>query len=477
MSARSGPSLSAIVLAAGRGKRFKSSRPKVLHEVCGLPMVAHAVRAVAAVRPARTVVVVGRDAGEVAAAAQAASRSVSTALQQELLGTADAARTGEEALGRGPGDILVVPGDTPLLRGETLRRLVGAHRRRRAAATLLVARVADPRGYGRIIRAEGGLVERIVEETDATSAQRRITEVCTGVWVFDRALLRSSLAAVERDNAQGELYLTDVVAVLRAKGERVEAVETSDPDEIIGVNSRAQLATAGVFMRSRINARHLDAGVTIVDPAQTFIDADVRIGRDTVVLPLSFLHSGTRIGAGCEIGPSVRISDSRISDGARVQFSVLDRVRVGEGAAVGPYSYLRPGTRLDASARAGAFVEMKATRLGRGSKAPHLSYLGDAVIGSGVNIGAGTITCNYDGEHKHRTVVGDGAFVGSDTMLVAPVRIGPGAYTAAGSAITEDVPEGALGIARERQVNVKGWAARRRGGPKKGSSKRGGKRT
>jgi bifunctional UDP-N-acetylglucosamine pyrophosphorylase/glucosamine-1-phosphate N-acetyltransferase len=454
--------LAAVVLAAGEGKRFKSSKAKVLHELCGYPMLRHVLDAVAGVKPVRTAVVVGRNADEVAALVNAAMPKAVTALQADQLGTADATRIGEEALGKGSGDVLVVPGDTPLLTAATLRKLLQHHRRRKAAATVLTARVDDPTGYGRIVRDPVGAVARIVEQKDASPAERRISEINAGVWVFDRALLRSALAPIERDNAQKELYLTDIVEVLVAKSEVVEALAVDDAAEVAGVNSRAQLAEAAAVMRARIADAHMTNGVTIVDPSQTYIDAGVRIGRDTVVLPLTFLAGATTIGEGCEIGPGVRATNAKIKDGARVQFSVLIDAAVGARASVGPYAYLRPGARLEDGAKAGTFVEIKKSRVGKGSKVPHLSYIGDADIGEDVNIGAGTITCNYDGFEKNATVVGDGAFIGSDTMLVAPVRIGPGAVTAAGSTIAKDVPPGALGIERTEQSNVEGWADRKR---------------
>ena len=451
-----------VLLAAGEGKRFKSARPKVLHELAGVPMLVHVIRAAEALKPSALVLVVGRDADRVEEVARSAAKApLAVALQAEQIGTADATRIGEEALGRGDGDVVVLPADIPLLTGATLRKLVSYHRRRRAAATVLTARLDDPRGYGRVVRDPGGMVARIVEDVDASDVERRIVEVNTSVWVFDRALLRAALAPIERANKQKEFYLTDVAAVLVSKGETVEAM-TVDAEEVVGVNSRSELARAAAAMREAIAERHMSNGVTIVDPSQTFIDADVRIGRDTTILPLTFLSGGTVIGAGCEIGPSVRATGSTIKDGARVQFAVLDRATVGPRASVGPFAYLRPGARLDEGAKAGTYVEIKNSRIGKGSKVPHLSYIGDAELGEDVNIGAGTITCNYDGFEKHRTVVEDGARIGSDTMLVAPVRIGRGAFTGAGSAIAQDVPPGALGIERTTQRNVEGYAGRKR---------------
>ncbi|MCA1833675.1 MAG: bifunctional UDP-N-acetylglucosamine diphosphorylase/glucosamine-1-phosphate N-acetyltransferase GlmU [Actinomycetota bacterium] len=461
--------VSVVILAAGEGKRFRSAKPKVLHEMCGLPMLGHVVRASEGLKPAKIAVVIGRGAEAVDRFLKDFARKpVVTALQPEQLGTADATRIGEEALGKGTGTVLVMPGDTPLLSVETLRKLVSYHRKRRAAATVLTAQLANPKGYGRIVRDSVGGVQKIVEETDATLIEKRIAEVNTAVWVFDRALLRSAISPIERQNAQRELYLTDIVEVLVMKGETVEAYQAEDAAEISGVNSRSQLAAAASVMRDRIAERHMAAGVTIVDPSQTYIDATVRIGRDTTIHPLTFLSGQTVIGNDCEVGPSTRVVSSKIADGARVQFSVLDHAVVGAGANVGPYAYLRPGATLGEGAKAGTFVEIKKSRVGKGSKVPHLSYIGDAEIGTGVNVGAGTITCNYDGENKHKTIIENDAFIGSDTMLIAPVRIGTGAFTGAGSAIAKDVPPGALGVERSEQNNIKGWASNKRKKGKRG---------
>lgn len=459
---RASRALAAVVLAGGEGKRFKSAIPKVLHDLCGKPMLAYALDALGALKPRTTIVVVGRQADRVREAARRLTGAkLAFALQTRQLGTGDAARAADDALGRFAGDVLVVPADTPLLTAATLRRMLRHHRRTRAAATVLTVEPADPTGYGRIVRGPDGPVERIVEETDATADEKAIGEVNGGVWIFDRAALRPALTGLERGNRQREYYLTDVVEILREKGETVEAFACRDAAEAHGVNSRVQLAHVAAILRARAAERLMAAGVTIVDPDLTYVDPTVRVGRDTVVHPLTFLAGSTRVGAGCEIGPGVRALDSTIGDGARVSFAVLDRARVGPEATVGPYAYLRPGARLDRKAKAGTFVEIKGSRVGRGSKVPHLSYVGDASIGADVNVGAGTITCNYDGARKHRTVIGDGAFIGSDTMLVAPVRVGRGAYTAAGSAIARNVPDGALGIERAPQRNVAGWAKRR----------------
>ncbi|MGZ6557729.1 MAG: bifunctional UDP-N-acetylglucosamine diphosphorylase/glucosamine-1-phosphate N-acetyltransferase GlmU [Actinomycetota bacterium] len=434
--------LAAIVMAAGEGKRFKSSKPKVLHELCGRPLLAHVLDALKPLGLSNTVVVIGRGADAVQQAAETLTRQPLTfAHQQQQLGTGDAARVGDEALGEFDGDLLVLPGDTPLVTTKTLRALVAYHRAQKAAATILSATLDDPTGYGRIVRS-GKDVDRIVEQTDATEAERAIKEVNSCIYVFDRAALRSALTKIDRANKQKEYYLTDAIAILREKGEEVVARVAGHPDEILGANDRAQLASVAALLRRRINAKLMADGVSIVDPEQTYIDPGVRVGRDTVIYPPSFLSGSTVVGAGCEIGPGARIKDSRIENGARVVFSTLDGARVGPDATVGPYAYLRPGARLAKGSKVGTFVEVKGSTIGEGSKVPHLTYVGDAVIGKDVNVGAATVTVNYDPETKikAKTVIGDGAKIGSDTMLIAPVKVGKRAVTGAGSVVTHDVP-------------------------------------
>lgn len=447
MASRAQRPLAAFVLAAGESKRFRSATPKVLHDLCGRPMLAYVLDAVAALRPARAVVVVGREAERVQETAAGLTRlRLTFARQASLVGTADAVRTADDALGSFDGDVLVVQGDAPLLTAATLRALVAKHRKTKAAATILTTEPPDPARYGRVVRDAAGRVTRIVEALDAGPGERATREVNAGIYVFDREALRTALPRVERANRQGELYLTDVIGILHEKGETIEAQPAGDPIEVLGVKNRARLAEIAAIVRARTNARLMEQGVTIVDPAQTYIDATVRIGRDTVIHPLVFLTGATVVGAGCEIGPATRIADSRIEDGARVQFSVLGGARVGKEANVGPYAYLRPGARLAARSKVGTFVEVKNSAIGEGTKVPHLSYVGDADVGRDVNIGAATVTVNYDNEtgKKSRTVIGDGAKIGSDTMLVAPVRVGKGAVTGAGSVVTRDLPPNTL---------------------------------
>jgi bifunctional UDP-N-acetylglucosamine pyrophosphorylase/glucosamine-1-phosphate N-acetyltransferase len=434
--------LAVIVLAAGESKRFKSKTPKVLHDLCGRPLIAPILDAVGALQPKETVLVVGRNADQVREAATKISKQpFITAKQEKQLGTADAARAGDEALADFRGDVLLLYGDTPLVTAKTLRALIAHHRTQKATATVLSALLDDPTGYGRIVR-DKHEVAAIVEQADATDQQRKINEINVGIYVFDRAALRSALTKVERSNKQKELYLTDVIAILKDKGEKVLAKTAPDPNEILGINDRAQLAAVAKILRRRTNAALMANGVTIVDPDLTYIDPTVKVGADTVIHPPTFLHGDTQIGEGCEIGPGARITNSRIDDGARVLFSTLDGARVGAQAQVGPYAYLRPGARLAKNAKVGTFVEVKASEIGEGSKVPHLSYVGDTTIGRDVNVGAATVTVNYDPETKvkAKTVIGDGAKIGSDTMLIAPVKVGKRAVTGAGSIVTKDVP-------------------------------------
>jgi len=430
-----------VVLAAGESKRFKSRTPKVLHDLCGLPIIAHVLRRLAPLGASRTVLVVGREAGAVKEAVKRVASKIRFAEQVSRLGTADAARIGDEALGAFKGDVLITPGDTPLLDPATMRDLLDRHRATGAAATVLSARFDDPGGYGRIVRDPDGGVARIVEHADATEAERAIGECNAGVYVFDRAALRSALTKVEAANRQGELYLTDVIEILKDKGERIEAYVAPDATQVFGINDRAHLAEAAAIVRAAIAADMMRAGVTIEDPATTYIDATVTAGPDTIIRPMTFLRGATTIGRGCVIGPEAELIDCTLGDAVTISRAVAREVSLEKGATVGPYASLRPGTVLKAGAKAGTFVEMKQTTVGRGSKVPHLSYMGDATIGSGSNIGAGTITCNYDGEtkRKSKTLIGDGVLVGSDTMLVAPVTLAKWAVTGAGSVVTQDV--------------------------------------
>jgi bifunctional UDP-N-acetylglucosamine pyrophosphorylase/glucosamine-1-phosphate N-acetyltransferase len=473
--------LAAVVLAAGKGKRLKSDLPKVLHPVAGRPAIWHVLQAARAARPDRIVIVVGSGKERVTAVVRDFGIRPEPLFveQRELLGTGHAVMAAEEAVGA-VDDVLVLPGDEPLVTGEQVRGLVRLLRRRDAAAVIQTTVAADPRGFARVIRIGDEFV-RLAEGSDATPAELLIGEVATAVYAFRREDLYRALPRVDRENRQKEYYLPDVPGILKEKGERV-VVQLADNGGAVGVNSRAEMAFADAVLRARINEDLMERGVTIVDPRTTFIDAGVRIGRDAVIRPMTFLEGDTRIGAGAEIGPSSRLIDTEVGAGATVQFSVTREARIGPRAQVGPYAHIRPGTVLAEGVKAGSFVEIKQSKVGKGSKVPHLTYVGDATIGDDANLGAGTVTVNYDGFDKHRTVIGDQARVGSDTMLVAPVKVGKGAYTGAGSTITRDVPPGALALERGEQVVVEGYAKRkaararaRRKGSAKGKGRGGGR--
>ncbi len=448
----------AIVLAAGLGTRMKSRIPKVIHEICGRPMVSYVLDAVEAAGATRVIVVVGHGADLVKQAVGSRGECV---LQAEQLGTGHAVMKAESVLGNYDGTVAVVAGDAAFLSGDDLAALVDGHQESGAAATVLSAVLDDPTGYGRIIRGAQGEIVKIVEEKDASPEEAAITEVNSSIYCFSARTLFDALRDVAPDNAQGEYYLTDVIGIMIGKGLRVRVVRARDPLSARGINTRVQLAEAERIFRDRVRERLMLSGVTLIDPPSTFIDADVTVGRDTVILPFTFLQGKTAIGEGCTIGPFVRMVDTQVADGVSVSNAVIVESTIGPGATVGPYSFLRPGTVLEERAKVGTFVEVKKSTIGKGSKVPHQTYLGDATVGEGVNIGAGTITCNYDGWQKHPTIIEDGVFIGSNSNLVAPVKIGRGAYVAAGSTITRDVPEGALGIARGLQKEIPGWVQRR----------------
>jgi len=460
------PVAAVVVLAAGEGTRMRSpGTPKVLHELAGLSMLGHVVRTARGLSPQHLLVVVGHERERVTAHLTQLDPDAEAVVQDEQRGTGHAVQVALDTVPDLEGTVVVVPGDAPLLTSETLGELVGAHALRRAATTLLTAELADPTGYGRVVR-EGGAVRAVVEHRDADDAVRQITEVATSVYAFDAAALREALPQLQPDNAQGEWYLTDVVGLHRAAGRTVGGQPAGDPDETMGVNDRVQLSAAARSLRDRIIAGHQRAGVGVLDPLTTWIDVDVQLEADATVHPGCQLHGRSTVAAGAEVGPETTLRDTEVAAGARVVRSHCLGAVVGPGAQVGPYSYLRPGARLGEGAKVGAFVEVKASTIGAGSKVPHLSYVGDATIGERSNIGAATVVVNYDGRDKHATQIGDDVRIGSDTMLVAPVSVGDGAYTAAGSVITDDVPAGALGVGRARQRNIDGWVARRRPVPR-----------
>lgn len=454
-----------ITLAAGAGTRMKSNKPKVLHEICGRSLLMHAITAATGTGAAEVVAVVRHQRDRVVAHLAELAPQVRIADQDEIPGTGRAVQCGLSEVSATSGTILVTYGDVPLLDSGTLNRLVAEHEEAAAAVTVLTARIADPTGYGRIIRsADGESVLGIVEHKDATEEQRVITEVNSGIYAFDAAVLRSALERVTTDNAQGEMYLTDVLAIAREDGGTVRASVTDDAMLVEGANDRVQLAQLGAELNRRIGQRHMRAGVTIIDPATTWIDAEVTIGQDTVIRPGVQLHGATDIAEDAIIGPDTTLTDTTVGAGAEVVRSVAHLAQIAEGATVGPFSYLRPGTELGAKGKIGGFVETKNARIGEGAKVPHLSYVGDAEIGEGTNIGAATIFANYDGVTKHRSTVGRHVRVGSDSVLVAPVTIGDGAATGAGTVVRKDVPPGALAVNASGQRNLEGWTLERRQG-------------
>jgi len=447
-------------MAAGQGTRMKSEVPKVLHEICGRPMVAWPILAAREAGAGRVCVIVSADKD----LSHALPDGTETVVQPTSDGTGGAIRAAREVVASSE-SVLVLSGDTPLLRGEDLAGLVAAHERAGAAATVMTTELDDPASFGRVVRAGGGdEVEKIVEakaEGDATPAELEIREVNVGIYVFSGPALADALERISNDNAQEEYYLPDALPAIRDAGGTVIAHVVGDPTVNLGVNDRADLARVTLEARRRILVGHMRAGVTIEDPDSTWVDADVELDPDVTLLPGSSLRGATAVGSGSVVGPMTTLIDSRLGSGVTVPHSYLVECAVGDGASVGPFAYLRPGAALGEGSKAGAFVEIKNSEIGDGAKVPHLSYIGDADVGAGANLGAGTITANYDGFRKHRTKVGEGVRTGVDTALIAPVEVGDGAYTGAGSVITEDVPAGALGIARAKQSNVDGYAQKK----------------
>jgi bifunctional UDP-N-acetylglucosamine pyrophosphorylase / glucosamine-1-phosphate N-acetyltransferase len=455
-----------VVLAAGQGTRMKSNLPKVLHHIAGRPMIERVLETASAVSPTTTTLIVGHKA-DVVRTRLGKSQNIGFAIQEPQLGTAHALQQAEPLLAGRSGMLILLSGDVPLLSPDTLKKLVATHRGSGASATVVTATVDRPYGYGRIVR-NRGQITRIVEERDASPTQRQIKEINSGIYAFDLPPLFDALRSIASQNAQGEFYLTDLIAIYRRKKLPVETLLVENAQEIRGINSRSELAEVSRVVRQKKNEELMAAGVTFIDPATTYVDPEAEIASDTVLHPGVVIEGRTRIGAACEIQAYVRISDSQIGDGVTINsFCVLSGAQVANGAALGPFAHLRPGTTVGEKAKIGNFVELKNTNFGSRSKANHLSYLGDATVGSDVNVGAGTITCNYDGINKNRTVIEDGAFIGSDSQLVAPVTVGKGAYVGAGSSIVQDVPAGALAIARGRQNNIEGWVERRKGNPDK----------
>ncbi|HJO16885.1 MAG: bifunctional UDP-N-acetylglucosamine diphosphorylase/glucosamine-1-phosphate N-acetyltransferase GlmU [Vicinamibacterales bacterium] len=450
-----------LILAAGMGTRMKSAFPKVLHRVAGRPMIEYALRAISTLNVASTTVVVGCGAEQVQTAVRGWP-GVRFVIQEPQLGTGHALMQSESALSGSDGTLVLLAGDVPMVRSATLQDLVAFHRDTDAAATVLTATVPRPFGYGRIVRSRGQIT-RIVEERDATPAQRNIREINSGIYALKLKPLFDALRQIASENAQDEYYLTDLISIYRRRKLVVETVSIEKAGEVRGINSRTELAEVGAVVRQKKNEELMAAGVTIEDPATTYVDADVTVGADTVLHPGVTLEGRTAIGTACEIHSGVRIVDSTIENDVTINnHCVITGARVATGARVGPFAHLRPDADIRRKVKIGNFVEVKHAVVGPGSKANHLAYLGDATVGENVNIGAGTIICNYDGTAKHQTVIEDGAFIGSDTQLIAPVTVGKGAYVASGSSITDDVPPGSLAVARGRQTIKEGWVKRKR---------------
>jgi bifunctional UDP-N-acetylglucosamine pyrophosphorylase/glucosamine-1-phosphate N-acetyltransferase len=450
-----------VVLAAGKGTRMKSSLPKVLHRVAGIPMLDHVLRTAVALQPQTVTVVVGHQAAALASHL-ATQPKLTRVVQEPQLGTAHALVTAEAALSEATGTLLVLSGDVPLLRAQTLKDLIDRHLQTSGCATVVTAVVEHPAGYGRIVR-NGERIAAIVEERDATPNERAICEINSGIYAFALDGLFAALREVATTNVQREYYLPDLVAIYVSRGERVETLRVMDANEILGINNRKDLEAVSRVLRSRKNTELMSAGVTIEDSATTYIDQDVAVGVDTIIHPGVSLEGNTTIGCECEIHTGVRIVDSRIGDRVVIyNHCVITSSTVATDGRVGPFAHLRPGSDIRDGARVGNFVELKKTVLGAGSKSMHLAYLGDATIGTKVNVGAGTITCNYDGEKKYPTVIEDGAFIGSDSQLIAPVKIGKDAYVGSGTTVREDVPGGALAVSAGKQRNIEDWAKKRK---------------
>ena len=450
-----------IVLAAGEGTRMKSKSAKVLHEIAGRTIIENLLAAVQPLAAKNLTVVVGSHKDEVIEHLAKIAPKAKTVFQEKRNGTGGAAQLAL-ASHKGDGTVLILAGDTPLLTTQTLQEFIEVHQTQKNKASVLTALLPDPTGYGRIIRGDDGVILKIVEEKDATESEKDIDEINTGVYLFESKVLSAVISKIQSNNSQKELYLTDVISLLNDQKESVHAIVSNDYTETLGINDRTQLAEVTAIMRDRINNQHMLAGVSIIDPTTTWIDAGVKIEADVVIYPSSAISGETVIKSGAIIGPRTTLVDCEVGSGASVIESFATKSVIGDGAKVGPYTYLRKGTVLDSDSKAGAFVEIKNSTVGKGSKVAHLSYVGDAQIGQESNIGAATVFVNYDGEKKHQTKIGDQVRIGSDTMLVAPVTIGDGAYTAAGSVINEDVPAGAIGIGRARQVNILGWVLKKR---------------
>ena len=458
-----------IVLAAGEGTRMKSNSAKVLHEIAGRSIIENLLAAVIPLEAKNLSIVVGAHKEEVVGHLSQIAPKAKTVVQEKRDGTGGAAQLAL-AEHKGDGTVLILAGDTPLLTNQTLSEFIEVHEKGNYSASVLTALLPDPTGYGRIIRGDDGVILKIVEEKDASDSEKDIDEINTGVYLFDSKTLREVISKLKNNNSQKELYLTDVISLVNAEGKSAHAVLSNDYTETLGINDRTQLAECAAIMRDRINHQHMLNGVTIIDPTTTWIDFNVKIESDVVIYPGTAISGDSHIKSGAVIGPRTTLVECEVGQSASVVESFATKSTIGNSAKVGPYTYLRKGTVLANESKAGAFVEIKNSTIGKGSKIAHLSYVGDAQIGEESNIGAATVFVNYDGEQKHQTKIGDQVRIGSDTMLVAPVTVGDGAYTAAGSVINEDVPAGAIGIGRARQVNILGWVLRKRSQSKSASA-------
>ncbi|MBR2518474.1 MAG: bifunctional UDP-N-acetylglucosamine diphosphorylase/glucosamine-1-phosphate N-acetyltransferase GlmU [Selenomonadaceae bacterium] len=447
-----------LILAAGKGTRMKSKLPKVLHKIGGKPMLRHVIDAAKRTGSTREVVVIGAGADLI----KQEISDVEFVMQNQQLGTGHAVLCAKENFANSTGTLLILCGDTPLLTGESLKKFVAAHEKSNCAVTVLTAEMPDATGYGRVIHEDDGTFKKIVEDKDANAIEKQIREVNAGVYCADVRKLFGALEKVGNDNAQGEYYLPDVLTILKSEGEKI-AIYTADfCDETLGINTRIQLAAADQIIRRHKLQELMNSGVTIVDPGTTFVDCDVEIGQDTIIKPNTYLEGNTTIGEDCEIGPNIRFTNMKVGNNVKAQFGYCHDAEISDNVTIGPYVHIRPGSKIGQNVKIGNFVEVKNSTIGEDTKLPHLQYIGDTDMGKSVNVGCGTVTCNYDGKKKYRTKVGDNVFIGCNTNLVAPVNVGDGAYIGAGSTITKDVPKNSLAIARARQTNIADWNDKRK---------------
>jgi len=454
--------ITSIILAAGQGTRMKSTLPKALHPVAGRPMLSYMLELVDSLGIKKKIVVIGQQADRVKKVFNSNDNELIFAHQEKQLGTAHAVQQAEKHLLDFTGIVLVLYTDVPLLRASTIQGLIDCHKKYKASCTLLTANLENPRGYGRIIRDTDGNISKIIEQRDLTEAQEKIKEINGGIYCFNSRELFKALKIIDKDNNQGEYYLTDTVRILLDKGCTVKTVNVQDENEIIGINTRMDLSRVSNLLYQRNAEEHMKKGVTIIDSKNTYIDSHVKIGQDTVIFPFTFITSNSEVGKFCNIGPYSQIINSSIGKGTRIYSSIVEKSKIGNYVHIGPYSHLRPNSVIGNEVRIGNYVEVKKTFIDKGSKVGHLAYLGDTKLGKNVNIGAGTITCNYDGKNKNQTIIKDGAFIGSNNSLVAPVTVGKNSYTAAGSTITHNIPDASLGIARARQKNIENWAKKKK---------------